>query len=225
MTAAARRVLDRAPIVAKRGVMLAVPLLLAGVLVAAFALAPTPAGRTAGRRTASDGILPPARAPGPRPPVPAAQTTQTTAHSVTAGPERPISARSAHGDERVGDPEQPPSASSSSGEMLAVARAFAVAYMPYQVGRLPGWARAAITRTCSREFANYLLSRPAEQSPLLRAHPNDAETYRVVSVNLATGTNRVSVSYVSAQDRGDTGAFLLTLTRRHGRWLVAALET
>ena len=69
MTAATRRVLDRAPIVANRGVMLAVPLLLAGVLVAGFALAPTPAGRTAGRRTASDGILPPARAPGPRPPV------------------------------------------------------------------------------------------------------------------------------------------------------------
>ena len=225
MTAAARRVLDRAPIVAKRGAMIAVPLLLAGVLVAAFALAPTLAGRTAGRRTASEGILPPARAPGPRPPVPAAQTTQTTAHSVTADPERPISARSAHGDERVGDPEQPPSASSSSGEVLAVARAFAVAYMPYQVGRLPGWARAAITRTCSRKFAQYLLSRPAEQSPLLRAHPNDAETYRVVSVNLATATNRVSVSYVSAQDRWDTGAFLLTLTRRNGRWFVDALET
>ena len=55
--------------------------------------------------------------------------------------------------------------------MLAVARAFAVAYMPYQVGRLPGWARAAIKRTCSREFANYLLSRPAEQSPLLQRAP------------------------------------------------------
>ena len=67
MTAAARRALDRAPIVAKRGVMLAVPLLLAGVLVAAFALAPTPAGRTAGRPAASDGLLPPARAPGPSP--------------------------------------------------------------------------------------------------------------------------------------------------------------
>ena len=225
MTAAARRALDRAPILAKRGLMLAVPLLLVGVLVAGFALAPTPAGRPAGRPAASGGLLPPARAPGPRPPVAAPQTTQTTAHSVTARPERPISARSAHAGGRVGDPERPPSPHSSSGEMLAVARAFAVAYMPYQVGRLPGWVRAAIKRTCSREFADYLLSRPAEQSPLLSAHPNDAESYRVTSVNLAAGTDRVSVSWVAEQDRADTGAFLLTLTRRYGRWLVAGLET
>ena len=109
--------------------------------------------------------------------------------------------------------------------MLAVAARFAAAYMPYQVGRLPGWARAAIERTCTPAFAHYLLSRPAEQSPLLSAHPTDAETYRVASVNLAAGSNRVSVSYVSEQDRADTGAFLLTLAHRHGRWLVAALET
>ena len=225
MTARARSAVDRAPIVARRGVMLAVPLLLAGVLVAGFALAPTPAGRPASRRTASDGILPPARAPGPRPPGPAAPTTQTTAHSVTARPERPIGARSARGSEGVGDPERPPSPRSSSGEMLPIARAFAVTYMPYQVGRLPGWVRAAIRRTCSREFADYLLSRPAEQPPLVSAHPRDAETYRVVSVNLATGTNRVSVSYVSEQDRADTGAFLLAFTRRYGRWFVDGLET
>ena len=49
--------------------MLAVPLLLVGVLVAGFALAPTPAGRPAGRAAASGGLLPPARAPGRRPPV------------------------------------------------------------------------------------------------------------------------------------------------------------
>ena len=97
--------------------------------------------------------------------------------------------------------------------------------MPYQVGRLPGWVRAAIKRTCSREFADYLLSRPAERSPLLSAHPTDAESYRVTSVNLAAGTDRVSVSWVSEQDRADTGAFLLTLTRRYGRWLVDGLET
>ena len=109
--------------------------------------------------------------------------------------------------------------------MLAVAKRFATAYMPYQVGRLPGWARAAIKRTCTPAFAHYLLSRPAEPSLLLSAHPTDAETYRVASVNLAAGSNRVSVSYFSQQDRADTGAFLLTLARHHGRWLVAALET
>ena len=74
MTAAARRALDRAPILAKRGLMLAVPLLLVGVLVAGFALAPTPAGRPAGRPAASGGLLPPARAPARRPPVAAPQT-------------------------------------------------------------------------------------------------------------------------------------------------------
>ena len=211
MTAAARRALDRAPILARRGVMLAVPLLLVGVLVAGFALAPTPAGRPA----ASGSLLPPARAPAPRQPVAAPQTAQTNADSVTARPERPVRARSGRAGERVGDPERPPSPHSSSGEMLAVARAFAVAYMPYQVGRLPGWVRATIRRTCSLRFADYLLSRPAEQSPRLSAHPNDAETYRVVSVNLAAGTDRVSVSWVSEQDRADTGAFLLTLTRRY----------
>ncbi len=109
--------------------------------------------------------------------------------------------------------------------MLAVAKRFAAAYMPYQVGRLRGWARTAIKRTCTPAFAHYLLSRPAEQSPLLSAHPTDAETYRVASVNLAAGSNRVSVSYVSEQDPADTGAFLLTFAHRHGRWLVAALET
>jgi len=109
--------------------------------------------------------------------------------------------------------------------MLAVARRYADAYMPYQVGRLPGWARAAITRTCTPAFAHYLLARPAERSPLLSAHPTDAETYRVASVNLATGDHRVSVSYVSEQNRADTGAILLTLALRHGRWLVAGMET
>ncbi len=109
--------------------------------------------------------------------------------------------------------------------MLAVARRFAAAYMPYHVGRLPGWARVAIGRTCTPGFAHYLLSRPAEPSPLLSAHPIDAETYRVVSVNLAAGSNRVSVSYVSEQDRADTAAFLLTLAVRRGRWLVHWLET
>jgi hypothetical protein len=109
--------------------------------------------------------------------------------------------------------------------MLAVARRFAVAYMPYEIGRLPGWGRAAIKRACTPAFAHYLLSRPAEESPLLSAHPADAETYRVASVNLASGANRVSVSYVSQQDWSDTGAFVLTLAQRRGRWLIAALET
>jgi hypothetical protein len=85
--------------------------------------------------------------------------------------------------------------------------------------------KSAITSSCTLAFGHYLLSQPAEESPLLSAHPTDAETYRVASVNLAAGSSRVSVSYVSEQDRSDTGAFLLTLTQLHGRWLVAGLET
>ena len=108
--------------------------------------------------------------------------------------------------------------------MLIVARQFALAYMPYEIGRLPPWARATITRTCTPAFARYLLGHPARETRLLAAHPNDVETYRVVSVNLAAGANQAAVSYVSAQDRADTGAFLLTLARRRGRWLVAGLD-
>jgi hypothetical protein len=108
--------------------------------------------------------------------------------------------------------------------MLTVPRRFALAYMPYQIGRLPHWARAAIARTCTPGFARYLLAHPARQTPLLAAHPDDVETYRVASVNLAAGANRAAVSYVSTQDPADTGAFLLTLAKRHGRWLIARLD-
>ena len=202
--------------------MIALPLLLAGVLVAGFALAPTPAAHHAGRPTASDRLLPPSLARPSRLPAPAPVRTDATAstHATDSQRLRGQGARAG-----LGDPERAPSPRSSTGAMLAVARRFAAAYMPYQVGRLPGWARAAITRTCTPAFAHYLLGQPAEQSPLLSAHPTAAETYRVASVNLASGSNRVSVSYFSAQDRADTGAFLVTLAGRHGRWLVAALET
>jgi hypothetical protein len=207
---------DRVPVWARRGLMVALPLVLFGVLVAGFALAPTPASRHASRLR----LLPASRARLSRPPAP---TPVSTEPSTRTSRTPRFLGRGARG--VVGDPERPPSPRSPVGAMLAVAKRFAAAYMPYQVGRLPGWARAAITRTCTPAFAHYLLTRPAEQSPLLSAHPTDAETYRVASVNLAAGSNRVTVSYVSQQDRADTGAFLLTLAHRHGRWLVAALET
>ena len=215
--------LGRAPVWARRGWMIALPLLLVGVLVAGFALAPTPATRQAGRPTASDGVLPPSRTRLPR--VPAAPTTVSTEATTSTPASRAQRFRGARARGGVGDPERPPSPGSSVGAMLAVAQRFAAAYMPYQVGRLPGQARATINRTSTPAFAHYLLARPAEQSPLLSGHPKNAETYRVASVNLAAGAHRVSVSYVSQQDRSDTGAFLLTLTRRDSRWLVAGLET
>ena len=217
MTARPRSARGRVPVWPRRGLMIALPLLLFAALVAGFALAPTPA-----TRHARIGLLPPSRRRLSRPTAPIPASTDATTSTRTRRIPRFLGLGARGG---VGDPERPPSPRSSVGSMLAVAARFAAAYMPYQVGHLPGWARAAIERTCTPAFAHYLLSRPAEQSPLLGAHPADAETYRVASVNLAAGSNRVSVSYVSEQNRADTGAFLLTLTHRHGRWLVAALET
>ena len=218
MSARPRSALDRVPVWARRGLMIALPLLLLGMLVAGFALAPTPATRHASR----SGLLPPSRAQLSRPPDPTRVSTEATASARTSRTPR-FRGSGARGG--VGDPERPPSPRSPAGAMLAVAARFAAAHMPYQIGRLPDWARAAIKGTCTPAFAHYLLSQPAEQSPLLSAHPTAAETYRVASVNLASGSNRVSVSYVSQQDRADTGAFLLTLAHRYSRWLVAGLET
>jgi hypothetical protein len=218
MSARPRSARDRVPVWARRGLMFALPLMLFAVLVVGFALAPTPAARHA----SEGGLLPPSRARLSRPPAPTPVSTEATASTLTSRTQRFLGPGGRGG---VGDPERPPSPRSPVGAMLAVAARFAAAYMPYQIGRLPGWARAAIKRACTLAFAHYLLSRPAQQSPVLSSHPTDAETYRVASVNLAAGSNRVSVSYVSEQDRADTGAFLLTLAQRHGRWLVAALET
>jgi len=218
MTARPRSVLDRVPVCARRSLMIALPIVLFGVLVAGFALAPTPASR----HVSPIHLLPPSRPRLSRPRAPTTAGTEATASTLPSRTPRSLGVGAPGG---VGNPERPPSPRSPAGAMLAVAKRFAAAYMPYQVGRLPGWTRAAIKRTCTGAFAHYLLSRPAEQSPLLSAHPTDAETYQVASVNLATGSNRVSVSYVSEQDRADTGAFLLTLAHRHGRWLVEALET
>ena len=108
--------------------------------------------------------------------------------------------------------------------MLAVARRFAVAYMPYQVGRLPQWARTAIERTCTPAFARYLLAQPAQLTPPQAAHPNAIETYTVASVEPAGAAHTVAVGYVSEQDSADTGEFLLRLVEEHGRWLVARME-
>ena len=108
--------------------------------------------------------------------------------------------------------------------MLAVARSFAVAYMPYQVGRLPQWARTAIERTCTPAFARYLLAQPALLTPLQGAHPKTIETYRVASVEPAGAQATVAVSYVSQEDTADTGEFVLRLVKQHGHWQVARLE-
>ena len=108
--------------------------------------------------------------------------------------------------------------------MLAVARRFAVAYMPYQVGRLPGWAWAAIKATCTPAFARYLLDQPAQLTPLQAAHPKTIETHRVASVEPVGAPDSVLVSYVSKQDSADTGEFVLRLVSEHGHWLVARLE-
>ena len=108
--------------------------------------------------------------------------------------------------------------------MLAVARQFAVAYMPYQVGRLPGWARTEFLRTCTPAFGRYLLAQPARPTALQAAQPKAIETYMVANVESAGAPDTVAVSYVSEQDRADRGELLLRLVREHGRWLVASME-
>ncbi len=108
--------------------------------------------------------------------------------------------------------------------MLAVARRFAVAYMPYQVGRLPRWARTAFAQTCTPGFARYLLAQPARPTALQAAHAKAIETYRVAGVQPAGTPDTVTVSYVSEQDSADTGEFLLRLVKENGSWLVDTLE-
>jgi hypothetical protein len=58
MSARPHRTLDRAPVWARRSLMIALPLLLVAVLLAGFALAPTPATHRAGRRTATADFFP-----------------------------------------------------------------------------------------------------------------------------------------------------------------------
>jgi hypothetical protein len=212
--------------------MIAVPLVLLGVLVGGFALAPTVTGNRPEQVGAAVRVLPPspttAARPHVRPDRPALGTGQGSPAAVAGlggrsrtrlwaarrPPARgPVSEQSVRASPRTGE-----------GMMLAVARSFAVAYMPYQVGRLPRWARAAIERTCTPAFARYLLAQPAQPTPLQAAHPKDIETYRVASVEPAGDPDTVAVSYVSQQASADTGEFLLRLVGEHGHWLVAELE-
>jgi hypothetical protein len=224
--------IGRLPVWARRGLMIVFPLLLMGVLVAGFALAPTEAGDHSKQAGAAARLLWPS------------PTTATRARARPARPATEIGESSAAA--RVGQPgharkrpgpahrrrargpvsEQPPAPSprSAEGTMLADAHSFAVAYMPYQVGRLPRWARAAIEQTSTPAFARYLLLQPAQLTPLQATHPKTIETYRVASVEPAGAPDTVAVNYVSEQDSADTREFLLGLVKQHGQWLVARLE-
>jgi hypothetical protein len=224
--------LDRGPAWARRSLMIAVPLVLLGVLVAGFALAPSGGGDRSEIAGAAARVLPPSPTIAPeahaRPAQPALTIGQGSPAAVAGQRGRSRTRPRAARPPPVRGPvsEQPPPASPRAGEgmMLAVARSFSAAYMPYQVGRLPRWARTAIERTCTLAFARYLLAQPAQVTPLQGAHPDDVETYRVASVEPAGAPNTVVVSYVSQQARADTGEFLLRLVREHGHWLVADLE-
>jgi hypothetical protein len=90
--------------------------------------------------------------------------------------------------------ERPPAPGPGSleGVMLAVARRFAVAYMPYQVGRLSPSVRMAFARTCTPGFAHYLLAQPARPTALESAHPAAVETYPVASVAPAGSATTVA---------------------------------
>lgn len=163
-----------------------------------------------------------ARAPGAQPATraqsrPAATATarpgsRSTSSTTTPGPGDPEP-------ERFAAPHTPLAA------RLAVARRFADAYMAYQAADLTTPVRAAITHTCTRQFARYLLTHPVLLPPVLLAHPQDLERFRVTSINPGPGPGRqAAVSYVSKQLRSNTGEFLLDFVHRDGRWLISNLH-
>jgi hypothetical protein len=196
--------LDRLPGLWQRGIVIVFPLLLFGVLVAVFALAPLGTRRPRGRSATTDRLLPPA-------------ATSVPAHTATVPP----SARSSSPQRTTSgldvDPDEPlPRASPLLG-MLAAARSFASAYLLYEIGRLPRWVRRTIVASCTPAFARYLLARPAELAGLYAAHPRDVEVDRVVSASFAGGVG-IEVSYVAVKDSADNGAFLVKLARAGGRW-------
>ena len=220
--------LDRLPSWVRRWLMIVLPLALLGVLVAGFVLAPRRAGPHS-KRAASTGLLrssPTTATQAPTRPAPPVETGQGHVRAGHGQRDRERSHAANRPPIRGPVSERPPAPAphSAEGMMLAVARRFATAYMPYQVGRLPQWARTAIEWTCTPAFARYLLAQPAQLTPLQAAHPTDIETYRVASVAPAGDPDTVAVRYVSEQDSADTGEFVLRLVSERGHWLVAALE-
>lgn len=202
--------LDRLPGWWQRGMVIVFPLVLFGVLVAAFALAPSGGGPPARRSTAANRLLPPAATSVP------ARTAPVTASLRSSAPTRAMKPG------LIIDPDEPlPRASPLLG-MLATARSFASAYLLYEIGQLPRWVRRTIVATCTPAFARYLLAQPAELAGPYAAHPGDVDVARVVSASFAGGVS-VEVSYLAEQDSADTGAFLVKLARRGGRWLVASV--
>ena len=221
--------LERLPPWARRGLMIVLPLALLGALIAGFALAPHPAG-THVKQAPPTGLLPPSPTAATRPPAAAAPPPETGQSQGTPSVGHGQHHRGSPGTRRppvrgpVSERPPAPAPGSAAGLMLAVARRFAVAYMPYQVGRLPRWARTAFAQTCTPGFARYLLAQPARPTALQAAHPNASETYRVAGVQPAGAADTVAVSYVSQQDSADTGELLLRLVKGNGRWLVDSLE-
>jgi hypothetical protein len=172
--------LDRGPPWARRSLMIAVPLALLGALVAGFALAPTEPVHRSEPAGAAALVLPPSPRTTTqahvRPAPPALRTGQGSPAAVAPqhalSTTRPRAARRPPVRGPVSEQPRPASHRSGEGMMLAVGRSFAVAYIPYQVGRLPQWARAAIERTCTSAFARYLLAQPAQLTPVQAAHPH-----------------------------------------------------
>lgn len=85
--------------------------------------------------------------------VPTGGTTGTTA-ATRPTPARPAPPESIH------LPPPPPATAPRSQAILRVATRFANAYLLYQTGRDPGRVQQAIRETCTRSFAQLLLSQP-----------------------------------------------------------------
>jgi len=224
--------LERLPIGARRALMTLFPVLLLGVVAAGIVFASTVGSPQ--ERSSTGQLLPPA---GNRVAsaitfstqrgVPSSSATTGTAPSPATVAPRKQAGHDLQTGKRgpwPGSLERLPSSRpGSTGQMLRVARQFSLAYMPYQIGRLPRWVRVAIKRTCTPAFAGYLLAQPPRPTVQLTTHLESIGFYRVAGLFLIS-LGRVQVNSISRQDSADKAAFVLTLVARGDSWLVSGLE-
>jgi len=105
--------------------------------------------------------------------------------------------------------------------LLTAAGRFAEAYVRYQTGQLTGSVKADLWATSTAAFAGFLLSQPVSVPP-----GQHIARERVTRVILTSGS-KVNASWVARNPpsgQPQSGTVQITLTRAHGRWLVAAAK-
>jgi hypothetical protein len=105
--------------------------------------------------------------------------------------------------------------------LLTAAGRFAEAYVRYQTAQLTGSVKADLRATSTAAFAGFLLSQPVSVPP-----GQHIARERVTRVILTSGS-KVNASWVAQNPpsgQPQSGTVQITLTRAHGRWLVAAAK-